>query len=82
MWIDLESVIQNEISQKEKNKNPTLMHVIWNLEKWYVHAQSCPTFLDPVDCSQPDSSCPRDSPGKNTGVSCCALLQGIFPTQG
>ena len=25
--------------------------------------------------------CPRDSPGKNTGVGCCALLQGIFPTQ-
>ena len=25
---------------------------------------------------------PWDSPGKNTGVSCYALLQGIFPTQG
>ena len=23
-----------------------------------------------------------DSPGKNTGVGCCFLLQGIFPTQG
>ena len=26
--------------------------------------------------------CPRDSPGKNPGVGCHALLQGIFPTQG
>ena len=26
--------------------------------------------------------CPWDSPGKNTRVSCCILLQGIFPTQG
>ena len=26
--------------------------------------------------------CPWGSPGKNTGVSCHALLQGIFPTQG
>ena len=26
--------------------------------------------------------CPCDSPGKNTGVGCHALLQGIFPTQG
>ena len=26
--------------------------------------------------------CPRDLPGKNTGVSCHFLLQGIFPTQG
>ena len=25
---------------------------------------------------------PRDYPGKNTGVGCHALLQGIFPTQG
>ena len=25
--------------------------------------------------------CPWDSPGKNTGVSCHALLQGIFPTR-
>ena len=26
--------------------------------------------------------CPLDSPGKNTGVGCHALLQGIFTTQG
>ena len=26
--------------------------------------------------------CTWDSPGKNTGVGCHALLQGIFPTQG
>ena len=26
--------------------------------------------------------CPWDSPGKNNGVGCHALLQGTFPTQG
>ena len=26
--------------------------------------------------------CPWDSPGKNTGVGCLALLQEFFPTQG
>ena len=26
--------------------------------------------------------CPWNSPGKNPGVDCYALLQGIFPTQG
>ena len=26
--------------------------------------------------------CPCNSPGKNTGVGCHSLLQGIFPTQG
>ena len=25
--------------------------------------------------------CPWDSPGKNAGVGCQALLQGIFPTR-
>ena len=45
-------------------------------------AQSCPTLCDPIDCSPPGSSFPRDFPGKNTGVGCHFLLQGIFPTQG
>ena len=44
--------------------------------------QPCPTLCDPMDCSPPGSSVHGDSPGKNTGVGCHALLQGIFPTQG
>ena len=44
--------------------------------------QPCPTLCDPVDCSPPGSSVHGDSPGKNTGVGCYSLLQGIFPTQG
>ena len=44
--------------------------------------QSCRILCDPMDCSLPNSSFPGDSPGKNTGVSCHALLQGIYPTQG
>ena len=43
--------------------------------------QSCPTLCNPVDCSPARLLCPWDSPGKNTGVGCCTLLQGIFPTQ-
>ena len=39
-----------------------------------VVAPSCLTLCDPLDCSPPDS-CPWDSPGKNTGVSCHFLLQ-------
>jgi len=35
-----------------------------------------------MDCSLPGSSVHGDSPGKNTGVGCHALFQGIFPTQG
>ena len=33
-------------------------------------------------CSLPGTSVNGDSPGKNTGMGCHALLQGIFPTQG
>ena len=45
-------------------------------------AQSCPTLCDPMDYSLPGSSVHGDSPSKNARVSCHALLQGIFPTQG
>ena len=52
----------------------------------YMHvlclvAQLCPTVCDSMDCSPPGSSVHGDSPGKNTGMGCHALLQEIFPTQ-
>ena len=40
-------------------------------------AQSCPTLFDPARLL-----CPWDFPGRNTGVGCHFLLQGIFLTQG
>ena len=49
-----------------------------------MHANSlqlCLTLYDPMDCSPPGSSVHGDFLGKNTGASCCFLLQGIFPTQ-
>ena len=50
-----------------------------------VHAQSlqlCLTLCDPLEYSLSGSSGPCNFAGKNTGVSCYVLLQGIFPTQG
>ena len=44
-------------------------------------AQLCPTLCDPMVCSPPGSSVHGDSPGKNTGVGCHSVLQGIFLTQ-
>ena len=46
---------------------------------------SCSLLSDslcPMDCSPPGSSIHADSPGKDTGGGCHALLQGIVPTQG
>ena len=42
--------------------------------------QAWPTLCDPMDCSPPGSSVPGDSPGKDTGVGCHVLLQGILLT--
>ena len=33
MWMDLETVIQSEVSQKQKNKY--INAYMWNVEKWY-----------------------------------------------
>ena len=43
--------------------------------------QSCLT-VRPHGLQSTRLLCPWESPGKNTGVGCHALLQGIFPTQG
>ena len=45
-------------------------------------AKSCLTFLRPHGLQSTRLLCPWDFPGKNTGVGCHFLLQGIFPTQG
>ena len=45
-------------------------------------AQLYPTLCNPIDCSPPSSSVHWDFPGKNTGMDCHFLLQGIFPTEG
>ena len=44
-------------------------------------AQSSLT-LQPCGLQPARLLCPRNSPGKNTGVGSCSFLQGIFPTQG
>ena len=50
-----------------------------------AHVYTCSVTSDSLrlDRLQPAVLlCPWDSPGKNTGVGCHFLLQGIFPTQG
>ena len=47
-----------------------------------VHAFTHLTQLSVVMSSLARLLCPWDFPGKNTGVGCHLLLQGIFPTQG
>ena len=62
---------------------------VWGIDTYPAAAaaaakslQSRLTLCNPLDYSPPGSSVHHDSPGKNTGVGCYALLQGTFPTQG
>ena len=56
----------------------------WNdlLDRLRMRAQSCLTLPDPHGLEPTRVLCPWDFPGKNTGVGCHFLPQGIFPTQG
>ena len=48
-----------------------------------MHAQSCLTLCNLMDCLQPTRLlCRWNFPEKKTGVGCHALFQVIFPTQG
>ena len=50
----------------------------WTFLKWSESRSVVSNSLQPMNCS----SCPRNSPGQNTGVGSLFLFQGIFPTQG
>ena len=68
------------------NWNSTRIFFIFFYSHKYVHAchwlHLCLTLCIPMNCSPPGSSVHGDSPIKNTGVGCHALLQGIFPCPG
>ena len=60
------------------------IQVIWfssTVKSESVSRSAMSNSLHLVECSLPGSSVHGDSPGKNTGVGCHALLQGILPTQ-
>ena len=59
------------------------LHLIFPLHVYLCaqSLQSCPTLCNSLDWPSRLFS-PWDSPGKNTGVGCHALLQGLFLTQG
>ena len=49
---------------------------------WWLVAKSCLTLLRSNGRQPARLLCPWDFPGKNTGVGCHFLVQGIFSTQG
>ena len=59
----------------------TRMPTVLNIPLKVLVTRSCP-ILQPHGLEPVSLLCPWDSPGKNSGVGCHALLQGTFLTQG
>ena len=55
------------------------INTLYNFLMYVKLLQSCLTLCDAMDSR---FLCPRDPPGRNTGLGCHALLQGIILTQG
>ena len=53
---------------------------IMPFSRFHIHVL-CVLSHNPMDYSPPRLLCPWNFPGKNTGVDCCFLLQGIFLTR-
>ena len=78
--------VQNRLESREPGggnhswEEIKTVNVCWALllPSGFSHVCLC----DPMDCRPLGSSVHGDSQGKNTGVGCHALLQGIFLTQG
>ena len=60
--------------------SPILYFTLW--KSVLLSSLSCVWLCNLIGRSPPGSSVHGDSPGKNTGVGCHTLLQGIFPTKG
>ena len=72
----------SRVNGRRQTLLPLQFSIIVGTVVLFLVAQSCLTLCDRMDCSPPGSSVHGDSPDKNTAVGCCALLQGVFPTQG
>ena len=81
-WVGYHSFLQ--VISWTQGLNSTSCIAGWVFTVWVTReaksevlvAQLCLTLCNPMDCNLP-----WDSPGKNIGVGCHSLLQGIFPTQ-
>ena len=78
-------LLEPDHSEKQTNKQ-----LFWNNPDCLVKPACCVCSVAsvmsdsfwPYELKVTRLLCPWDSSGKNTGVGCQALLQGIFPTQG
>ena len=65
-------------------REPQTLSLPWEVRTSYqsVSCSVMPDSLQPHGLQPTRILCPWDFPGKDSGVGCHFLLQGIFPTQG
>ena len=81
IWI-VECVLQSHGMLKSKCGNLTKWKMLFYPQKVCVSRSVMPDSLRPHGLQSTRFLCPWDFLGKDTGVGCHFLLQGIFPTQG
>ena len=73
---------ENTLYFTQESHPPVTPRVLWEKK---CESVTCSVMFDslwPHGLQPTKLLCPWDSPGKNTGVGCHSLLQGIFRTQG
>ena len=78
-WLNLH-VVYGCLWGSEYARAQTYTALVNEASCWCCSVTSDFLWLHELELARP--LCPWDSPGKNTGVGCRFLLQGIFPTQG
>ena len=83
-WVSgIAGILFTNLAMREApTRKPESAQKIEDTRNVCVHAQSCSTLCDPMDYSLPSSSVHGIYPGKDIGVFCHFLLQGIMLTQG
>ena len=83
-WAAISGVTQSRTRLKRLSSSSNKIHYIifFSVLCAVLSHSVLSNSLRPMDCSPPGTSVHGDSPGRNTGVVCHALLQGIFPTHG
>ena len=78
------SIVQFIPGPTSSSSSPSLFLVVSTKARVCMRVCTCcvPLFSDPQGLELAGLLCPRDVPGKNTGVGCHFLLHGMFPTQG
>ena len=89
-WARVHRVAKSRTQLKQLSMQPFSRVGEWLFKRlWFLSyakemkwkALSCVWFLRPHGLEYTRLLCPWDPPGKNTGVGCHFLLQGIFPIQ-